>query len=201
METSTEWRPSWVCTGTNTVEYLHIHTATDTDSGTECTLSKSAGDTKPSGAANLMKFNKAQSKVLYRAQGHPQYQYRLGDEWSESSPAEKDSGILVDDKLDMSRPCAPAAQQANRVLGCIHRSVASRWREGIFPLCSTLIRPHLQYCIQLWPPQDKKDMDLLERVHRRPTKMIQTWRLYGSPQKEIICSFAINFRIVLSWFH
>ena len=85
-----------------------------------------------------MKFNKAQSKVLYRAQGHPQYQYRLGDEWSESSPAEKDSGILVDDKLDMSRPCAPAAQQANRVLGCIHRSVASRCREGIFPLCSTL---------------------------------------------------------------
>ena len=73
----------------------------------------------------------------------------------------------------MSRPCVPAAQQANRVLGCIHRSVASRWREGIFPLCSTLIRPHLQYCIQLWPPQDKKDMDLLEQVQRRATKMIR----------------------------
>jgi len=76
-------------------------------------------------------------------------------------------GVLVDDKLSMSRQCVLAAQKANCVLGCIKRSVASRSREGILPLHSTLMRPHLEYCFQLWSPQHKKDMDVLEQVQRR----------------------------------
>ena len=109
-------------------------------------------------------------KILHLDQGNPQYHYRMGDE---SSPAEKDLGILVDEKLDMRWQYALAVQKASCILSCIKRSVASRSREVILHLYSTLVRPHLEYCIQLWGPQYKTDMDLLERVQKRSATMIR----------------------------
>ncbi|KAK4826236.1 hypothetical protein QYF61_006588 [Mycteria americana] len=167
----------------------------NTDSGIECTLSNFDNNTKLCGVVNmlegrdatqrdldrlergarakLMKFNKAKCKVLHMGQGNPKHKYRLGGEWIESSPEEEDLGVLVEEKLNMARQCALAAQKANCILGCIKSSVTSRLREVILPLYSALMRPHLEYCVQLWGPQHKKDMDLLEQVQRRATKLIR----------------------------
>ncbi|GAB0180697.1 hypothetical protein GRJ2_000535000 [Grus japonensis] len=120
-----------------------------------------------------MKFNKTKFKVLHMGQSTTKHNYSLGGEWIVSSPEKKDLGVLVDNKLNMSRQCTLAARKANRVLGCITKSVTSRLREVILPLYSALVRPHLEYCIQLWGSQYKKDMELLERVQRRAMKMIR----------------------------
>jgi len=107
---------------------------------------------------NLIRLNKAKCKVLHLVRGNPQHQCKLWDEGIESSPAEKDLGVLVDEKLDMSYQCVLAAQKANRTLVCIPSSVASRWREGILPLYSVLMRPHLESCVQLSGSQHRKDI-------------------------------------------
>ncbi|GAB0210316.1 mitochondrial enolase superfamily member 1 [Grus japonensis] len=146
----------------------------DLDAGVECTTSKCADDTKLGGAVdslegqealqkdldrlehwamiNGMKFNKFKCWILHLGWSNARHKHKLGEEWLESSPAERDLGVLLDRRLNMSQQCALAAKRANHLLGCIKHSITSQSKEVIILLYSVLVWPHLEYCVQFWAP-------------------------------------------------
>ncbi|KAJ7418176.1 hypothetical protein WISP_60507 [Willisornis vidua] len=111
--------------------------------------------------------------VLHLVKNNATHQDRLWTDLLEGSFVEEDVGVLVDNKLCMSPQCVLVDKKANGILQCIRKSIASRSREVIRPLCSALVRLHLEYGVQFWAHQYRRDTELLKWVQQRARKMVK----------------------------
>ena len=92
------------------------------------------GEVKGNELFRLRLFDKGKCRVLHLGRNNPRHQSRLGLDLLESSSAERELGVLVDDRLTMNRQCALVSIKADDLLGWIKKSVASRSREVLLPI-------------------------------------------------------------------
>ncbi|MDJ0596593.1 MAG: reverse transcriptase family protein [Pleurocapsa sp. MO_226.B13] len=123
-----------------------------------------------------MRFNTDKCKVLSMGKVDQPRTYNLRGEVIGNSTCERDLGVLVSQNLKNKEQCIKARNKANRALGFISRSVSNRSEKVILQLYLALVRPHLDYAAQFWSPLYRRDVNLLESVQRRMTKMIHNTR-------------------------
>ena len=123
-----------------------------------------------------MLFNFGKCKCLHTGHRNLNVNYKMGDTVLGTTVKEKDLGVTISADMKVSEQCGIAASKGNQMLGLIRRNITYKGKKLIIPLYKAIVRPHLEYCIQAWRPYRKKDIDTLERIQRRATKMIPELR-------------------------
>ena len=91
---------------------------------------------------------------------------------------ESDLGFTMDDNLKPSKHCVEAVKKANKTLGMIKRNFVNLNKTIVTKLYKQMVRPRLEYVVQAWNPNLVKDIELLEKVQRRATRLVRhckTW--------------------------
>jgi len=120
-----------------------------------------------------MMFNTEKCSVMHMGKTNKKFQYEMGGTILRETEEERDLGVIVNNSNKPSRQCAEAAKKANKVLGMIKRTIVSREKEIMLELYKSLVRPNLEYCVQVWCPYLRQDVEKLEKIQRRATKMIK----------------------------
>jgi ribonucleases P/MRP protein subunit RPP40 len=123
-----------------------------------------------------LSFNPDKCKVMHIGSKNEGQRYVMDGKELKAVKEEKDLGVIVTDDFKVGRQCAEAAKKGNRVLGMIKRTFTCKSKFIVKKLFKSLVRPHLDSCVQAWRPHLKKDIEVLEKVQRRATKMVDGYR-------------------------
>ena len=197
---SSGWSPvtSGVPQGSVLGPLLFIVYINDIDEGIASRISKFADDTKlgidvsiPENVERLkqdmerlgewsdkwqMPFNLSKCKVMHIGYRNPKVDYVLQGQTLEETDSEVHLGIVITSDLKPSRQCIEAEKKAQKILGYIKRQFGYRNKEIVLSLYNSLVRPRLEYAVQFWSPSYRMDIDRLERVQARATKLIPELR-------------------------
>ena len=128
------------------------------------------------GLNNEMEFNIKKCKVIQAGSANIKFQYKMNNIKLESVDNHKDLGIYISSNLKVEKQCKEAYKKANMQLGFISRNFQFKSKDIILPLYKSIVRPHLEYAVQAWTPYYQKDIELLEKIQHRATKLIPNLR-------------------------
>ena len=126
----------------------------------------------------LLEFNTSKCKVMHlEFNDNERLEYVLDDKVLNETVQEKDLGVLTSGTLLWNDQIESCVSKANQMICWISRNLISRERSLMLRVYKTLIRPHLEYCVQLWnPAAEHGNWSLImriESVQRRFTRMIE----------------------------
>jgi len=127
----------------------------------------------------LLKFNPQKCKLMHLRHNMDTKYHITQDnqEWNiQSTQQEKDLGVLTSSDMAVSHQCMEAASRANRVLGMVRRQFKVLDKESFMIIYKGYVRPHLEYAIQAWSPYLRRDIECLEKIQRRATKLVEGFR-------------------------
>ena len=134
-----------------------------------------------------MLLNFWKCKCIHIGHGNMDEEYKMGDAVLGRTTQEKDLGVTFSADMKVSEQCGIAASKGNQILGLIRRTIMYKEKQLIVPLYKAIVRPHLEYCRQAWRPYRKKDIDKLERIQQRATKIIPELRYLSYESRLLQC--------------
>ena len=121
----------------------------------------------------LLRFHPDKCKVLdIGIRDRVSYEYFIGNTKLNHTTEEKDLGVFIDNKLNFNSHISQKIDKANNTLGAIRRSFSYLDKTILLRLYTALVRPHIEYANPVWSPRLRKDIDAIENVQRRATKMV-----------------------------
>ena len=121
-------------------------------------------------------FNEHKCKCMHFGKHNPKTTYMMKNHILETTSAEKDLGVIVDDSLKFHKHTAAAVRKANTILGIIKKSFVTLNQQTLPLLYKSMVRPHLEYGNVIWGPHFKGDQQMIEKIQKRATKLIPTIR-------------------------
>ena len=126
-----------------------------------------------------MPFNTGKCKTLHVGGQNLRNEYHLQGSLISPSERELDLGVVMTSEFKFGAQCIAAERKAQKVLGYIKRVFIHRNRQTVMTLYKSLVRPHLEYAVQFWSPTYRCDVDRLERIQARVTKLVPEIRNKG----------------------
>ena len=125
----------------------------------------------------LLKFNPAKCKVMHIPfNGNPMHDYTFEGVSLDSTDVERDLVVLTRPDLSSKQNIQSCISKANSMIAWVTRNLITRDLHVMRNVYKCIIRPHLEYCAQLWsPPATHGNWSIiieLESVQRRFTRLI-----------------------------